>query len=151
MGASVTLQIMEIWIVEAKVAAMVAVDVMAEKTKERCQEMITLTDHSLKDLAAMGHPYAKRDPHNPHDPPEQVHVQSGDLIRGRKVIAPHDTSNGVEAEVVNVSPEDVWIQLGTETMIARPYMGRVVADYRDEIEEAGRRVFTNRMARVKSA
>ena len=150
-GAKVTLQIMDSWIVEAKLAAMVSVGAMSHKTKELCAQMISLTDHSLKDLADMGHPYATRDPHNPHDPPEQVHTHSGDLLRGLKEIAPKGTSRGAEAEVLNVDEKDVWVQLGTETKIARPYMDAVRRIHADEIQEAGRRAFTERMGRVKSA
>jgi len=47
---------------------------------------ISSTDYSLEDLAAMGHPYAKR--HGPqgiqiHDPYWQVHTQSGTLLNSK--------------------------------------------------------------------
>lgn len=40
---------------------------------------MTLTDHSLSDLAAMGHPYARRAPQAIHSPGYMVHRQSGAL------------------------------------------------------------------------
>lgn len=44
------------------------------------QELSSLTDHSLADLAAMGHPYAVRAPNPPH-PPYQIHSQRGNFRR----------------------------------------------------------------------
>lgn len=50
---------------------------------DRVKKNIGLKDHSLKDLARMGHPYAKRAPQAIHSPSYQVHEQSGDLMKSR--------------------------------------------------------------------
>lgn len=44
---------------------------------------MTLTDHSLRDLARQGHPYSRRHPGSVHSPNYLVHLQSGRLVRGR--------------------------------------------------------------------
>jgi hypothetical protein len=148
-GSEITLKIMQSWQKEAKIAAMVAVGAMAEKSKGLCAKMISLTDHSLKDLAKMGHPYAKAHPNNPHDPPEQVHTHTGDLLRGLKVLAPRATSDTVTSEVVNTDEKDPLIQIGTQTMIGRPYMRRVRTEHREEILKAGTAAMNDRMSRMK--
>lgn len=125
----------------AKVAAQFAVGAMAQKAKARCEDLISARDHSLKELADMGHPYAKRDPQNPHDPPETVHVQDGALISGLRATKPTGSSGGVSAKVVNDDPVDVWVQGGTRTMIARPYMERVRREFGADIIAAGEAEF----------
>lgn len=47
---------------------------------ESVQANASLTDHSLLDLAAMGHPYGKgKDPMKAPHPDYQLHIQSGNL------------------------------------------------------------------------
>jgi hypothetical protein len=96
-----------------------------------------------------GDPYAVRDPHNPHDPPEQVHTHTGDLLHGLKATAPKGTSDTVTSEVINTSEIDPYIQIGTQAMIARPYMRRVRTEHRDEIIKAGTDAMNDRMSRIK--
>jgi len=50
---------------------------------DRVEANISLSDHSLKQLADMGHPYATRSPQHIHDPEYQVHSQSGVMLAGK--------------------------------------------------------------------
>lgn len=51
----------------------------ADKVEERLKENTGLVDHTLKQLAALGHPYGRRNPQEIHDPPWLVHRQTGNL------------------------------------------------------------------------
>jgi hypothetical protein len=149
MGDSrMVLKFLERKVRDAKLSAMVAAGGMAHEARKRCEDLISARDHTLQDLARMGHPYSKAHPDNPHDPPEVVHVQSGALISGLTEDAPSADSQGARARVHNVEVElDERIQLGTPTMIARPYMRTVRRVYRQEILDAGLRLLRRRSAR----
>ena len=121
-----------------------AVGAMVSKAKARCEDLISARDHTLADLRRLGYPYAKRKPANPHDPPVVVHVQNGNLISGLQQTPPKGNSEGVSASVINTCEEDVWIQEGTPTMIARPYMDWVREHYADQILQAGKDEFLKR-------
>ena len=137
---------------EVKLAATFAVGAMAQRTKGHCADMLSLTDHTQKQLDALDHPYAKR--HGPqgsslHDPFQQVHTQSGDLLGGLEAVAPRATAAGATASVRNTDEKDVWIQLGTPTMIARPYMAYVRTAQAEDIQAAGAAELERRLAQVK--
>ena len=103
---------------------------------------ISLKDHSLKDLAQMGHPYAKR--HGPegspiHDPYWLVHTQSGELLASKEA--------GVEGASIafgklksaayvkfdeNKAPHAWNVVYGTSRMIPRPVLLLSVDDIKDE-------------------
>jgi hypothetical protein len=60
---------------------------------DKISKNISLTDHSLEDLARLGHPYASRRPNagesrvrslTGHDPYYQVHKQSGKLLNSKR-------------------------------------------------------------------
>ena len=57
---------------------------------------ISLSDHSQSDLAALGHPYARRAPQEIHSPGYQVHEQSGELRRGKYSGTDKASSAGVD-------------------------------------------------------
>jgi hypothetical protein len=131
---------------KSKLAMTFAAGAMATKAKAYCEDIISARDHSLRELALMGHPYAAAHPANPHDPPETVHVQDGDLIAGLTATAPIGTAHGAQAKVINTDPVDEWIQGGSEKMIARPYMHRVKEAHGDEILEVGKSVLAQRLS-----
>ena len=117
---------------------MLAVCAMAESAKQYCDKMISLSDHTLKDLADMGHPYSARNPFPIHDPIEQVHEQSGALRAGLEAVRPVVDRDSVTAYVRNnTQPLDTYIQVGTRYMIARPYMDAVRRLYHEAIEAIG--------------
>jgi hypothetical protein len=123
-----------------KLAATFAVGAMAKQAEARCRQMLSLDDHSQKDLDKLKNPYAAKYGPNGlglHDPNEQVHTQSGALLDGLRADAPIATASGARAAVTNSDPMDTWIQLGTSKMIARPYMNYVRNTYAEEIIKAG--------------
>ncbi len=94
----------------------------AELLKDKIIENASLTDHTLKQLAAMGHPYSVRDPRNPHNPPYQIHTQTGDLKDNIEVsTSPKGfrISVGVDEDKVFYIP---YIINGTRVMIARDFI-----------------------------
>lgn len=56
----------------------------ADAVQKRMIENVSLTDHTMEDLARLGHPYSRRNPRPPHTPPWLVHIRSGDLKRSIK-------------------------------------------------------------------
>lgn len=80
-----------------------------------------LTDHSLKDLADLGHPYAKRAPKKIHDPDYQVHIQTGLLESniGQRQETPDRVVVGVNGEAVPYLDDVIY---GTPLMVARPFV-----------------------------
>lgn len=64
------------------------VNVQMEKIQivldDKVVKNMSLTDHSLKDLAQMGHPYSRRHPMTIHDPKWAVHTQSGKLLESKE-------------------------------------------------------------------
>ena len=94
------------------------------------RDIISLGDHSLADLRRMGHPYATRDPRNPHDPPESVHAQKGNYLRALHVARPEGYSMAIVKGKITIEGDmkqrDRWIQEGTKKMIARPWMRWVI-------------------------
>jgi len=125
-------------------AALAACGAMADKALRLCKQMVSQIgdDHSLKDLAALGHPYARRDPQPIHDPMEQIHARAGDIVRGLIATRPVASHGVISASVYNsAQPLDTMLQAGTSKMIARPYMSYVEKTWGRDIAEAGRRAF----------
>ena len=108
---------------------------------------ISLTCHSLADLAAMGHPYAVAHLNNPHSPYYQVHMQSGQM-RGRltsEVAAnTQEVRGGVgytgEAEESLKAPGSAHSYLrcvifGTEHMVSRDFLSGSLGEVKAEIQK----------------
>jgi hypothetical protein len=122
-------------------AAMLGVIEALQVAHAHCDAIISADDHSLRDLAEMGHPYSARNPQQIHDPDETVHEQSGEYRDALKAQKPKSYADGniVEGEV-GIDPEnaemrllDRWIQTGTIKMRARRWSQRVIDDHGDEI------------------
>ncbi len=123
-----------------------AMDESTDALYETMSVNIALTDHSLKELAKMGHPYARRAPQQIHNPFWQVHQQSGKLYNARiKRVKKASTDSGstfgviVEARgEVGVdsgrAPEAVHVIFGTNKMIARPFLTESLNLSKDKIE-----------------
>ena len=97
---------------------------------------ISLTDHSLKDLAKLGHPYSLKSGQTLHDPNFQVHTQSGKLLSAQKSgIEEADITAGVLKTSAWVkldqdeAPHAIFVVYGTSKMIPRP----VLSGSRDNI------------------
>lgn len=106
-------------------------------------ENISLRDHSPKDLAALGHPYASRHGNRGiaiHDPYWQVHVQSGKLLSSKKSgVDEADISDsgkmtasawcGVDEHIAPHALDVFW---GTSKMIPRDFLGGSLEQIRGE-------------------
>ena len=100
---------------------------------------ISIQDHTLSDLAGLGHPYARRAPQTIHDPAYQVHVQSGELrdnkysgteqasIRGGKLMA--QAFVGINERVRHA----FYVVYGTSKMIPRDFLIGSLSEVRDQI------------------
>lgn len=101
-----------------------------------CETMLSASDHSLRQLAMMGHPYGFAHPQEIHDPDVLVHLQSGEYRRNLRRISPQGAFGDiVEGQIVNDSRLDRWIQEGTSKMRARPWMQWIVEHYGDDFAD----------------
>lgn len=94
----------------------------ANVLEEKMIENASLTDHTLKDLARLGHPYSVRNPANPHDPPYLIHEQTGNLknnIERTRSPKGFKISVGVDEDKVFYIP---YLILGTSKMIPRNFI-----------------------------
>jgi len=118
-------------------SAIVGVTKALDRALELSRAELNETDHSLKDLAALGHPYSKANPQVIHDPDTIVHAQTGDYIDALRVSKPTSDAYGVVGGDVHVAEEqaqlDRWIQQGTTKMRARPWMQDVVDNHGTEL------------------
>jgi len=84
----------------------------------------SLTDHTLRDLRALGHPYATRAPQPIHSPMWLVHKQSGTLYNAiRKKSA--SLGSMIRGEVyldIGEAPYGIFVLFGTKKMVRRDFM-----------------------------
>lgn len=114
--------------VTEKQAAIQAVEAAGRVLRDLVKQNISLTDHSLADLAAEGHPYARRHGgikiHQKGtkaltDPANRVHRQSGKLLSALKA---GSTNRGLGYRVEldpSVAPHAAHVILGTRVMLPR--------------------------------
>lgn len=109
---------------------------------KRVEKNISLTDHSLKDLSVMGHPYAARAPQRIHSPSYQVHSQSGEMRRGKfsgtdkaSVLGGQLSARAYVgiSEGVKHAP---FVVYGTSKMVPRDFLIGSLGEVRDQIWEA---------------
>ena len=110
---------------------------------------ISLTCHSLADLAAMDppHPYAKAHLNNPHSPYYQVHMQSGHMrarLTSDTAIDTQEIRGGVgftgEAEESLKAPGSTHSYLrcvifGTHLMVSRDFLNGSLDEVKAEIQK----------------
>lgn len=132
-GVDVTISGLDAVGVDAREAAYYAVVEVLKIAFDACRDTISEGDHSLKDLALLGHPYGFTHPAEIHDPDVLVHVQSGAYRDALKAKPPVGTSSAIiEGTITNDSPLDRWIQEGTDKMRARPWMEFIVQKFGEE-------------------
>jgi hypothetical protein len=135
-GVDLTISGLESVGVEVREAAYYAVVEALQKAFQACKDTISLGDHSLKELALMGHPYGFKHPAQIHDPDVDVHVQSGEYLASLKARPPIGMATAIiEGSIVNESPLDRWIQEGTDKMRARPWMQYIVDTYGEDFAD----------------
>lgn len=115
---------------EVREAAFQGVLLAMNAAFKACQTMISADDHSLKQLAELGHPYGFTRPALIHDPDVVVHIQSGDYLKALQRTSPSGSGGDIiGGEIFNDSPLDGIIQNGTLRMRGRPWMQWIVDHY----------------------
>jgi hypothetical protein len=121
-----------------------------------CATMLSPNDHTLRDLALLGHPYSKTTaidylfnsrrwkinrgktygPQQLHDPDELVHYQSGKYRDALRKITPVGQFGWIIEGRIEIDSSmeelDQWIQDGTVKMRGRPWMKWIVEHYGEE-------------------
>lgn len=117
--------------VHLKDSAEMAANVLEQYVKKH----VSLTDHSLKALADMGHPYAASHSNPPHGNPD-VHSQSGRLKAAiRKKVYVSDTHCEIKVGVDSGAvPYVGYIIEGTSKMIPRDFIGFADKECHDKVE-----------------
>ena len=119
------------------------VDRATAESLDRAKVYTSLTDHTLKELAALGHPYARRFAPNTLHPDHVVHAQSGTLTSGLH----QETFEAGNSRIIGVVRNEVWydrfIQLGTWKMRPRPYMSHVLQELGPGFIEAIRHIVSD--------
>lgn len=116
--------------------------IIARRVEEEAVEASSLSDHTLEDLAVMGHPYARRYPPDsgPH-PDELIHHQT-EGVRGARGISFIDSftsevvaipGGSVTYRLRNRAPHWLYLKDGTSKMRARPLHQYLARQIRDEI------------------
>jgi hypothetical protein len=115
--------------------------------KDRLDAQVTLnmslTDHSPRDLAAEGHPYARRHGSQGipiHDPYWLVHTQSGRLLSSKKSgTVPAEINGGRLTAVAwcgvdeGIAPHALNVYWGTSKMIPRDFLHGSLDQIRPEV------------------
>lgn len=125
---------------QVRAAAFRGVIASLQRGLELSRGMLNEADHSLHDLAVLGHPYSKEHPQQIHDPDEIVHAQTGEYIESLRVGKPrmYGDAEIVEGDVhVDDSMEELnqFIQTGTTKMRARPWMQYIIDEFGHELSE----------------
>ena len=105
-----------------------------------------VSDHSSKDLADLGHPYAKRSPNPPHNPEWLVHKQSGALLRAvYKGTNPASINSGTLTASAFCGVDEFmvpyarYLVFGTSKMIPRNFLRGSLNDVAYDAKEILRR------------
>lgn len=100
---------------------------------------ISLSDHTLGDLAALGHPYATRAPQSIHSPSYQVHTQSGTMKSGKfsgtdkASIAGGKLSARAYVGISDAVKYAPFVVYGTSKMVPRDFLMGSLGECRDRI------------------
>lgn len=109
------------------------------------EKNISLQDHTLEDLASLGHPYAKRAPQELHVPGYQVHTQSGELKSGKFSGTDKASVSGGRLEArayVGISDSvkhAPFVVFGTSKMVPRDFLVGSLGEVRMQIWEVLKR------------
>jgi len=106
---------------------------MADATDDAASILLTemkrltaIADHSLKDLADLGHPYRVGAPPNQPHSDWIVHRQSEDLYNGLRKTNPSFNGNTVTVELHSDSDHTWHLILGTPTMRPRDFVSAAI-------------------------
>lgn len=136
-GLDVTIKNMGELSVQGKKGAFDGVFKALDVANQASLKMISADDHSLAELALLGHPYSAAHPDPPHADP-MIHVVTG-MYQGALTVTPPVgwATEIIEGTIKNDDPKDRFLQDGTTKMIGRPWMQWVIdtigTDLRDLI------------------
>lgn len=112
-------------------AALTGLNKAAERVEERLTQNADLTDHTLDDLARLGHPYSRAHPQKIHDPDFLVHTHTGRLRDAIRI-----TRESKDAIAIGVDPVQVPyftdVVEGNTKMIARDFPFGTLVELIDE-------------------
>jgi hypothetical protein len=104
-----------------------------------CETMLSPSDHTLRELALMGHPYSRAHGQTIHTPDELVHLQSGAYRAALEKVSPQGAFGEIIGGSVQIgdrmADRDRWIQEGTTMMRARPWMQWIIDNYGDDLAD----------------
>lgn len=106
---------------------------------KQVEKNTSIDDHSLSDLRAMGHPYARRAPQEIHTPPFQVHAQSGKLKRARYSGTDKAGVYGGKLQarafvgIKSSVPYATNVVLGTSKMVPRDFLVGSLGEVREKV------------------
>ncbi|MCP4599190.1 MAG: hypothetical protein GY847_01410 [Proteobacteria bacterium] len=112
-----------------------AVEAVTKVLFKAVKDNATLTDHTLEDLAEMGHPYSTRAPQDIHDPNWLVHTQSGELASALYSTSGHAGSI-IWGEVginVDEAPHVLFVIYGTSKMVSRDFFAETINEEADNL------------------
>lgn len=121
-----------------------ACDQSATILLDEMKALAARTDHDLKQLAEMGHPYGwgkGREPGDPH-PDWIVHLQSGELYGGLKKTPAEVSHLKIRAEIHSEARHTWYVLLGTEKMRPRDFVSAALITREREVQ----RLFENALA-----
>lgn len=95
---------------------------------------INLTDHSLEDLAKLGHPYSTRFGVDSFlHPDSEVHKQSGSVFETSRIVNASDSSS-TKVQIVCTSPHYIFLRYGTRYMRMRDPGGATLGEALPDIK-----------------
>ena len=104
-----------------------------------CATMLSPADHTLRQLAELGHPYSVSHGEVIHDPDVLVHLQSGAYRDALRKVSPQGRFGEIIGGSIRIDETladlDRWVQEGTTTMRARPWMEWVVEHYGNDFAD----------------
>ncbi len=104
-----------------------------------CEQMLSPMDHSLRDLAMMGHPYGFTHPAQVNSPDEMVNFQTGRYRAALEKVTPSGQFGDIIGGQIQIGDDmadlDRWIQEGTTKMRARPWMQYIVDHFGQDFAE----------------
>jgi hypothetical protein len=92
------------------------------------RQHIGLQDHSLEELAKLGHPYSRRFAVDSFiHPDSEVHEQSGSVMESTQIVA-DSVPGGRRVRLICTSPHWIFLRYGTRTMRMRDPAGVTMRD-----------------------
>jgi hypothetical protein len=106
---------------------------VTENYKKQILQNISLTDHDLKELRALGYPYALGKPENSLHDDREVHIQTGRLKSGIKSEQPQQlTSRKFSVIITSSAPETPHLLYGTKFMRPRRFHMKAFEQTKDK-------------------